>query len=257
MLRSLIFSLLIMLSCMSVAQGLQPLNDSQLSAITGRQGIAMDFEYAMNADYQGHPLDVDGKGKCVGAGNHCTLGITVNKHTNMWVMMKDLFGVQRLNDFWIDAGELSDVVTKQSGLKQVVNGTSYALADPASFKDSAGNCLLTGGTTGCLPSGLPALKMQYKPGNVAVTGANAKNGQSLAATDGFGTFESDVEWFLNIGRVNVQFGTDAYNPNFEVTNSTTGSFMTYRISDFRHDVDPSFSPVAHIDYDGRVMMFGF
>src|SRR5699024_9661654 len=111
-------------------------------------------------------------------------------------------------------------------------GTSHVLSnnhpDPERFKDASGDCLIREDGP-CLADGLLGLVIQY-PGS-------------------HGTFEEDVTWHLHIGRATVQF----QDPNTDTPpylQDKAGSFLTYQIRDFDQNE-------AMIDYDGRVIMFGF
>lgn len=242
----------------SQAEGLKSLNDSQLSRVTGREGVAMDFVYAMNAYHEDsasytapsdptnpyNPLDpnrisdsnhkegdpLSSLGNCDGLMNPCSLGITVNNRPGMWVMLKDMYGIQKINNFWIDGRETQDVARVP------------AVADMNRFVEGEGasaTCVLPGRTTSnCFadsPS-LPSLAMQYGP----------------ASGDGFDTFEADVEWHLYIGRVAVQYDDQdpSLGPAYLPANDQPGSFMSYQITDMHQKA-------AKFDYDGRVVMFGW
>ncbi|MCG8671529.1 MAG: hypothetical protein MI867_19140, partial [Pseudomonadales bacterium] len=195
------FSLLSLLAVQTPAKasGLIALNDTQLSGVTGQEGVAMDFVYAMNAYYddsatytpgasitdanhlEGDPLS--SLDNCDGLMNPCSLGITVNNRPGMWVMLKDMYGIQKINNFWLDGRETEDV------------STVAGLADMNRFIEGEGGaaqCVLPGRTvSNCLPDtpSLPSLSMRYGPGG----------------SDEYETFEADVEWHLFIGRVAVQY----------------------------------------------------
>lgn len=226
-----------MLLLAGVVQGteLKPLDDTELAAISGREGVAMDFTYAMNAyetDKNGHSAGdpLSSLGDCSGQHNPCSLGITVNNRPGLWVMLKDLYGIQKINNFWLNGRETRDV-----------NGVA-SLADPNRFIEMEGGtetCQLPGrDTSNCLASSpnspsLPSLAMQYGP----------------ASGDGFDTFEVDVEWHLYIGRVNVQYD-DNNSPAYLPANDKPGSFMSYQITDMHQNA-------AKFDYDGSVVMYGW
>ena len=213
--------------------GLTPLDDGQLSGITGREGVALDFTYTMNAYYEDGPGYAAGDplsslANCEGLHNPCSLGIAVNNRDGMWIMLKDLYGIQKIRNFWLDGMETANV------------GTVAGVADERRFMDGA-NCVLPGGgsRTPCLPGSpsMPALAMQYGP-----------HGDS--SDGGFDTFEADVEWHLHIGRVTVQYDDPVNGLAYLPANDQAGSFMTYQITDMHQNA-------AKFDYDGRVVMFGW
>lgn len=214
-------------------KGLIPLDDIQLSGVTGREGVALDFVYTMNAHYEDGPGYAAGDplaslNDCSGLYNPCSLGITVNNREGMWVMLKDMYGIQKINNFWLDGMETANV------------GTVVGVADESRFMDG-GNCVLPGGgsRTPCLPGSpsMPALAMQYGPH------ADSSDG-------GFDTFETDVEWHLHIGRVTVQYDDPVNGLAYLPANDKPGSFMSYQITDMHQTA-------AKFDYDGRVVMFGW
>lgn len=209
--------LLASISATAHAQTLVPLDEDEMALVVGREGVALDFEYGMNAGPDSQPLaSLD---NCQGQGNLCNLAITLNNRPDMWVMLKDMYGMMRLNTMWLDGGETDSALAN-----------SNAHADPTRFHDQAGNCLIKPGATGaaCNANNLPALLIQY-PGSDSV-------------------FEVDVEWHLYIGRATVQHGPDSFLP----VNDAPGSFMSYQITDMRGG-----QREAHFDYDGRVLMFGW
>ena len=220
--------LVTLLSSFVMAEGLTALGDSELSQIAGREGVALDFTYAMNAyetDRDGHEAGdpLASLANCSDLQNPCSLGITVSNRDGLWVMLKDLYGIQKINNFWIDGRETKDV--------------SYnpALADTSRFDDGAG-CVLPGDSgAACTASArqLPALAMSYGP----------------ASGDGYATFETDVEWHLHIGRVSVQYD-DAGGAAYLPANDKPGSFMSYQITDMHQKM-------AKFDYDGAVIMYGW
>lgn len=214
---------------------LVPLADEELAEVRGREGVALDFEYRYNADTDGNPLA--SMGGCEGAPSEneadpCSMAITVNNREGMWVMLKDMYGVQKINSIWLDGGGF--VEGEGGELLLEYAGKSHALSnnhpDPERFQDADGNCLLPGKSgSDCLADGLLGLVIQY-PGE-------------------HDEFEEDVTWHLHIGRATVQF----QDPNTDTPpylQDKAGSFLTYQIRDFHQNE-------AMIDYDGRVIMFGF
>lgn len=217
------------------ASGLQPLDDRALGQVIAREGVALDFFYRMNANSDGSPVAALNNCQTEGAGNPnpCAIAITVDQRPGMWIMMKDMYGVQNVHSLWLDGGRYEESGSILS-LRTVhgLNTLSNRHADPTRFHDELGNCMIKPGATGsaCNVTGLPSLVMQYGNTNDSFT-------------------VPDVEWSLNIGRVAVQYDVGA-TPAYML--DQTGSFMSYNIGDFRGAYHP-----AEIFYDGRVLMFGF
>lgn len=242
--RSILQALLLLAAGLASASGLTPLDDDQLSVVTGREGVAMDFVYAMNAYHEdsagytaGDPITdtnhltgdpLASLENCDGLMNPCSLGITVNNRPGMWVMLKDLYGIQKINNFWLNGRET-----------QAVSTVGSSVADENRFKDN-GSCMLPGGNsrTPCLPDSpsLPSLAMSYGP--------------AIPGGDDLDTFEVDVEWHLYIGRVTVQYDDPTNGLAYLPANDQPGSFMSYQITDMHQKA-------AKFDYDGRVVMFGW
>lgn len=271
--KRLLLASLLLASCGAFAQGLTPLDDSQLAGVTGREGVAMDFDYGLNAfkadttigstSYKrGDPLPLSllmddssltdpgatttGWNGCAfngaSAANACSMAISTNNRPGMWLVLKDMWAVLKMHNFWIDGGRVSEsggVYTLSLPGNNVNNNTpdSYTLsnanADESRFYDAAGNCLLANKSVGsCNMAGLPLLVMRYDP-------LNAANNKA------------DVTWHLHIGRVAIQGNSTTANTAAPAyMTDQAGSFMTYVVSDFNQNE-------ANIHYGGRVLMFGF
>lgn len=227
-------STLSLLSASCLAMELEPLEDEELASVIGREGVSLDFEYRYNADGEGNPLaSLDNCEQNMSGGpNPCSMAITVNNREGMWVMLKDMYGVQKINSLWLDGGGF---VKDGDDLLLEYAGTSHALSnnhpDPERFQDGSGGCLLPGKSgNDCLADGLLGLVLQYEGEH--------------------DTFEEDVTWHLHIGRATVQFQDETTPEIKPYMQDNPGSFLTYQIRDFHQNE-------AMIDYDGRVIMFGF
>lgn len=234
-LRSGWFVPVLLSASLAHASELQPLDDGDLGQVVAREGVSLDFFYRMNANEDGSPVAALNDCQTEGAGNPnpCAIAITVDQRPGMWVMMKDMYGVQKVNSLWMDGGRMEDDGgTLKLRTVHGLSDLSNRHADPTRFHDESGNCMLKPGAVGndCNVSNLPALVMQY--GN----------------TDG-SFLQPDVEWSLNIGRVTVQYDVGA-TPAYML--DQPGSFMSYKIGDFRGVNHP-----AEIFYDGAVLMYGF
>lgn len=213
-----ISALFVLLSLSAWAFGMQALDEEALGNVTGQEGIALDLELRQNADADGNPLA--SLGNCSGVGNPCLLGVQFNNRTDLggeWLMIKDFYGVIRMNDLWLD------------GADTPASASPYS--NPGIFRNGAGDCLLNS-QPGCIPNDVPALMMHF-PGTYA-------------------TFEEDIEIFLNIGRMSVQYGANGFLP----ASDDGKSFLSLRISDLRTSSGVP-NPPAVIDIDGGIKLIGF
>lgn len=191
---------LAMLSMPLMAGELRALDDNELSDVTGQEGIALDVELRINTDASGAPLA--SLNDCSGVGNPCTLAVQFNNRLGgggEWLVLKDTYGLLRVNNLWLDAGETPLL--------------SSLYPNPRRFLSQDGSSCLTGqgSAPNCTANGLPALTMTF-PGTV-------------------GVFETDVDWSLNIGRMAVQYGAEGFLPG----NDNNRSFVGIRIDDRIHD----------------------
>lgn len=214
------------------AMELEPLEDEELASVIGREGVSLDFEYRYNADGEGNPLASLNNCEAVTDGaNPCSMAITVNNREGMWVMLKDMYGIQKINSMWLDGGGFvkdgDDLLLKYAGSSHVLSNNH---PDPERFKDANGDCLIRDDGP-CLADGLLGLVLQYEEGE-------------------HDTFEENVTWHLHIGRATVQFQDETTPDVKPYMQDNPGSFLTYQIRDFHQNE-------AMIDYDGRVIMFGF
>jgi hypothetical protein len=206
-----LFLLIIFMSWAGVVladESLQLLDDGALSDVTGQEGVAVDLELRLNTDSAGAPLA--SLSSCTGTSNPCHMAIQFNNRlggSGEWLVLKDIYGKLNISNLFLDEADLS--------------ATSTYL-DISRFKDKAGVCLITS----CNPNGLPALAMSF-PGAL-------------------GTFEADINLYLNIGRVAVEYGAAGYNAD------ANGSFLGLKISDVRAG-----QIQAQADVDGKVRMYGF
>lgn len=199
------------------AQALQALDDASLSDVSGREGIAIDIEMHLNTDANGVPLAA--LGNCRNT-NLCNIAIQPNNRLNgggEWLVLKDVSASMRIKNLFIDAAFTA------------LNPSPYA--DSNRFKNAAGTiCLPTGGAYNaatCAASVLdkPTVQFSY-PGSYAA-------------------FETDVELYLSIGRMAIQYTNDG---GFSADRN--GSIMGILVSDTtqRH---------SKIDFDGKVFLSGF
>lgn len=155
---------------------LLPADDVELSSSVAQQGVALDIEYAINADSNGVPLSAAPYNNCSGLGNGCRIAFKANNRNSFggeWLVFKDAYASMRMNNLYLDAA--------------TTPATSSIYANPNVFKNTAGVCIVAG----CTPNGLPALQLSF-PGSATV-------------------FEEDISLFLNIGRIAIEHGAEGYN----------------------------------------------
>lgn len=123
------------------ANTMEPLTDTDMASVTGRQGVIFDVALANNVDEQNNPMG------CSGALNGCRIGFELAGRAGTWLMLKEFYGTLDIRGLRVDVGYLPGI------------GTAFADADR--FRDPLGNCLVPG----CDPTGEPALLLTY-PANV-------------------------------------------------------------------------------------------
>ena len=187
------------------ANAMQPLDEEDMSFVTGQSGIALDLELRVNTGSDANPLG--SMGNCEGVGNGCILALQFNNRDSgggEWLVLKDFYGFMRINDLWLDANTMPD----EDG--------DYA--NPDVFMDESNTCLISG----CNVNGLPAFKMSFAGDH--------------------GVFEDDIEWHLNVGRMAVQYGAEGYLPENDSGKSFLGLRITDLQQNMaRIDVDGSIS----------------
>ncbi len=201
------------------AAALEALDDTALSAVTGREGIAMDYELRTNADANGVALTAFNNCKNT---NLCSIAIQFNNRGGNWfTVYKDTFGSMTMTDLQID------------GAFSQASASVYA-NDSRFWNDAGTVCMPSGGAAaGCAAQLLdkPLIAFAYK---------NATNGQP-GVNKRYTAFETDVAYHLHLGRVAVESNFDK---------DERGSFIGLLVSD-------STQLRAKIDVDGRVFMSGF
>ncbi|MGB2059532.1 MAG: DUF6160 family protein [Alcanivorax sp.] len=224
--KALILLCLLLISSATLASGLQSLDDAAMSDVTGRAGIAVDLELRINTDENFNPLsNLD---YCYGPNNDCRMAFNFHNRDSgdgEWIVWKDLYGTLKVNDLRIDAGQTR--------------------GNPSGFQDNvADNRFMSGTGGGCLLD------------------------ESLSAEDCFQgalgipmlslTFNQNLELFLNIGAVAVEYGEEGYLQDAQ------SAALGLRIADTGTDgtsIDPGFSygniHPATIKIGGTMGLYGF
>lgn len=212
-------------ACVAVhGSPLESLADEDLSGVVAQQGVAVDLDFFLNSDpATGAPLA--SLGSCTGttSANGCRIGLQFNNRLNgggEWLALKDVYGSIQVRDLWID-GAFSQT-------------TASPYANDSRFLDGTGTvCLPSGGAAaGCAAQVLndPLLQLSFKSAEASGTS--------------YVTFEPDIQYHLNVGRMAVEYGANGYAAD------ARGSFMGILVSDTQQ-------LRAKIDIDGRIFMSGF
>lgn len=187
----LLITLVFLLPCPALA--MEPVNDEQLSRITGQQGVQLTLRLRNNVDDSFNPIG------CSGPLNPCRMGLEFSGREGIWLMLKDYYGYLAINDIRLTSSTLP--------------GTATAFANTQRFlsQDSTPTCLISGkSVAGCLPTGELAMKISY-PQSGPVGSYN------------------DFSLFMNIGRTALEFD-DSTTPGF-MRDVASGSVLGFRMSD--------------------------
>lgn len=129
----------LLLSGQLLAAGLQPLEDTELGAISGGDAIQLTVRLRNNVDATNTPI-----GCIPGTLNPCRLGLEFTDREGKWLMLKEFYGTIAIEDARMQGGFLSD------------NNSSYRDTDRFLAADEA-TCLLSG----CNPNGQAAIMLTY------------------------------------------------------------------------------------------------
>lgn len=243
-----------------MAADLWPLDDSELSGVSGGDGIAIGWEYGVNTDVSGAPLA--SLGSCAGtgtvtatSGDRCRFAWQVGKRAasgnaawtvakNGWLSVK----IPALN---------IDVQPTMGGAGGV--GANSAYFDNERFMGynalGASVCLLPGGGASCASATidtLPAIKLTYPVASYNATTFTPGTGVSAGFTS--------LQIGLNIGRMAIEFDTctaltnctsasAGYVPGY-LRDANAGSFAGLQI----RDNNGNFAMMA---IGGSALIYGF
>lgn len=195
--RSAFLSIPLLMALAPSAQATEPgmtsLSESELSAVSGQEGVLLNLNFRNNVDASNTPI---GCTPLVGTPNPCRLGLEFAARTGKWLMLKEYYGTFQIKDLRMDAGFLPAANT--------------AYWNQARF-DGTGNVLCTTPLIpACNPKDRPVVKFAF-PG-----------------TDAPSTYD-DFLSFLNIGRTWLEFDSGA-TPGF-MRDTTLNSALGVRMSD--------------------------
>lgn len=200
-------------------EGLQELSDNNLADVAGRDGVALDLEFRLNADAAGDPLGCD----VASVSDPCRLAVQFANRTGEWLVVKGLYGSLKVNGLQLDAF-LSPLDP---------DNAVYSQFDATRFRAGASSsCILSGNASNdCAKSDLtnmPMLQLGFRD----VDGAHK---------------EADVMLGYTMGGIAVEY--DAA-PVVGYDRNTNGSFISLRAKDM-------VGGPAIFDIDGVLHMFGF
>ncbi|MFN3712123.1 MAG: DUF6160 family protein [Alcanivoracaceae bacterium] len=128
---------LISLMCCVNAAAMEPLDDVELSDVSGAEGVQLTLRLRNNVDSTGSPIG------CSGYLNPCRMGIEFAGREGVWLMLKDYYGVLGINDIRLEGDILP------------VSNTPYFNA--SRFLGADGGCLVAS----CNPIGMQAVRISY------------------------------------------------------------------------------------------------
>lgn len=204
------------------AGGLVALSDNELSEQDAREGVLINLSLLNNMTRNGSgTLQPDGQCSANINPNPCRMGLEIAQK-GTWFMAKEFYGSLQIKDLRMDSGFLPTVATGYQNY--------------ARFRDTAGDCLLSGNPSNCNPAGLAAIQASYP-----------------SSADGTPSVYDDVLSFMNIGRTWLEF-TSGTSPVIEgyMKDTTTNSAFGVRLSDSRALNEP-----AHMRFRGTAHVFGF
>lgn len=234
-----------LLAASAVHADMELLEDADLVAVTGKEGVAVDLELRYNTDAVGAPLA--SMSSCAGNNNPCKFALNLNNRGTIgtdaeWVVMKDFYALLKINSLRLDTG--------------VTPGAATAYIDPGLGTATVGRfenpttCLLTGIAGGCAATAvqnLAALRLGFKPQAVDLTAASFSN----------------IQWLQSLGRVSAEYdctpagagatlcGTSTLGYNRDAATGTVLGLKLARGSALATPLP------ANIRVDGYMTFFGF
>lgn len=206
---------------------LQPMADSELSGVTGQEGISIALELRLNTDANGSPLNAD-LTDCGGAlagfeNSECRYALEFQGRPDEWLLFRGVYGIFKINDIRLDAGVLSQA------------GHGAGLFDATKFQDDTGACLISSCDNSTVQN-LPSLRFEYP----TPTTSYDPNASPRGTSSGYDSLQLGV----TIKETLIVFGNDAF------TSTATGSFLGMNIGDNN-------SAQAGIAISGRSFVYGF
>lgn len=247
---------------------LTPASDSELRNATGQEGAALELELHWNDDVSsGSDKPYASLSNCSGTGNPCTLALQyINQNGNgtaanqQWLVYKDFYGRIFIPNLYLDATTTPLTASVPSTPQPAKLGATWSgTASPSSistmanlgvFKSASGICLLncTGSTPN--PYGIPALQLSMQNYGAPPGGSPTLLGSSYTS-DNPADFDITMSFFLNVGRMAIEYGPDGYKSDAD------GSFQSLSIGSLTSTPTAPFYNGAKINIMGRAIVYGF
>lgn len=236
--------MLALLSLPVMAADLHSLDDSELSGVSGGDGIAVGWDYGVNTDTNGNPLG--SLGNCTGigtvtatSGDRCRFAWQVAKRADgsgnaAWTVAKNGWMSLKIPVLNIDVQPTMAGVGADAGYFDTAKFTGY---------DASGTstCLLPGGTCDAATiNTLPALKLFYPAASYNATTYTPGTGISAGFTS--------LALGLTIGRMAIEF-SNGTTPGY-MLDANPGSFLGVQIK----DNNGNFAMMA---IGGSALIYGF
>lgn len=224
------------------AEQLQPLSDSELSGVSGREGVLISLDYYLNSakttdpTTTGAPLTT----YCGADPINCRFTWQIANrengvdHSGMtgargeWLVYKDGYASLTVDRLSLDASFLGDAVSA---------GPAYtSWFNAANFQDSSGTCLLEGACNAATIQLMPALRTHYPE-----TSGSYDSGTERST--GF----NDARLGMYVGGLSVEYDQGGI-PGYE--RNAQGSFAGLSIQD-------NYSHQAGFAFGGSFYMYGF
>ena len=237
----LLWSGLVMLMALSPVFAMQPLDDTDMAAINGREGVALALELRVNMTEDGRPLGVNGAPSeygvsCSGLNNPCRWALSFANRENVWLIFNGWSVAAKVNDI------LLDVVPEMTLAN--VPGLNISMADDRAathnrFFDVSGECMLSSCTSvGDIPAaiqGMPAMRL-------STPSLSLSYDPNTNTSDGF----TNTEIALNLEGLAAITAVDGYAA------SVPGTFLGAQIGDV--EAGNNFTGWA---FQGEVYVFGY
>lgn len=204
------------------AEQMALLNDEELSGVSARQGIALNFEMLINATLNASgevvPDNCPTSALVASGTPDCRFALQFNGIDDAWLVVKEYYGVFKLNEVHVDGVRTQDSV---SGYCDAACQERFGM--------------------GFDPDDRPAIQLSYDHSDL---GSNT-------------AFYNDAEIFLNAGKVAAEFNQSDPGGNIIVPgylrNETPASAIGLKMAD---GVNGSGGP-AQLRFDGNMMMYGY
>lgn len=123
--------------CCAPVWALDPVDDAELAAVVGQEGVQLTLRLRNNVDDNLNPVG------CSGLLNPCRLGLEFSGRDGIWLMLKDYYGYLSFNSIRLD------------GVLLPSTNTGHQNADR--FRGLDGSCLISS----CDPRSLRAVQVRY------------------------------------------------------------------------------------------------